>query len=147
MQRCKKIGALLHEILRKRQKYGFFPNDQISKLYKIKSIEAITKIQNSPGPLGFWFYFLFSIHCYKTIILRMRAADLKLAMANLGQSTVRAFLKTHAKSSKTRVKSRKNLKQLTHLNSQIDSPKKYPKISQFINKNLNLQSQAPKCTH
>ena len=70
----------------------FFPNDLISKLYKIKSIEAITKIQNSSGPLGLWFYFLFSIHCYKTISLWMRAADLKaakhgeskLAMANLG---------------------------------------------------------------
>ena len=58
---------------------GFSLNDLISKLYKIKSIEAITKIQYSSGPLGFWFYFLFSIHCYKTISLRMRAADLKAA--------------------------------------------------------------------
>ena len=32
---------------------GFFPNDLTSKLYKIKTIEAITKIQNSTGPLAF----------------------------------------------------------------------------------------------
>ena len=32
---------------------GFFPNDSISKLYKIKIIEAIIKIQNSTDSLGF----------------------------------------------------------------------------------------------
>ena len=71
---------------------GFLPNDLTSKLYKIKTIEAITKIQNSTGPLAFPLSFLFSIHCYKTISLPMRAAGLKaakrgqskLAMANLG---------------------------------------------------------------
>ena len=34
---------------------GFSLNDLISKLYKIKTIEAITKIQNSSDPLGFRF--------------------------------------------------------------------------------------------
>ena len=55
----------------------FFCNDFISKLYKIKTIEVILKIQNSTGSLVYPLQFLFPMHCYKINSISIRDTDLK----------------------------------------------------------------------
>ena len=55
---------------------GFFCNDLTSKLHKIKTTEAISKIKKFTGLLGFPLQFLFPVHCYKTNGLPITAADL-----------------------------------------------------------------------